>query len=152
MQHSQRHHYFKVNIYMHQFDCIFMNKSSFIILQQLESFYVSALLWHNFYAIYGMCIKVQILWEGHRIFKKSPTFTKYFFKRWKRVAEKIGQSLLRLGFFLGFIAYNPRSFITASMKRFCRLNISLPLRERSLMTSHIRVGRGVQDNPKKGTL
>ena len=48
---------------MHQFDCIFMNKSSFIILQQLESFYISdfsALLWQNFYAIYGICIKVQI--------------------------------------------------------------------------------------------
>ena len=26
------------------------------------------------------------------------------------------------------------------------------IRERSLMTSHIRVGRGVQDSPKKGTL
>ena len=28
----------------------------------------------------------------------------------------------------------------------------IAIRERSLMTSHIRVGRGVQDSPKKGTL
>ena len=28
----------------------------------------------------------------------------------------------------------------------------IQIRERSLMTSHIRVGRGVQDSPQKGTL
>ena len=64
MQHSKRYQHFKVNKYMHQFDCNFMNKSSFIILQQLESFYNLHIcfvdLLHNFYAIYGMCIKVEI--------------------------------------------------------------------------------------------
>ena len=32
----------------------------------------------------------------------------------------------------------------------CRQTVSFSLRERSLMTSHIRVGRGVQDSPQKG--
>jgi hypothetical protein len=31
-------------------------------------------------------------------------------------------------------------------------NLVFLLRERPLMTSHIRVGRGVQDSPQKGTL
>ena len=31
-------------------------------------------------------------------------------------------------------------------------NHVISIRERSLMTSHIRVGRGVQDSPQKGTL
>ena len=137
MQHSQRHHYFKVNKCMHQFDCIFMNKSSFIILQQLESFYISdfsALLWHNFYAIYGMCITVQIFWEGHRIFRKSPTFTSNFFLNGKKWQRKLVILFLCSFLFLGFTAYNPRSFITASMKRFCGLNISLPLRSPECQT------------------
>ena len=55
------------------------------------------------------------------------------------------ESLQDLNFIFAFNLYN---FDTGS-----KINlIFLSVREHSIMTSHICVGRGVQDSPKKGTL